>query len=285
MNLLFTKLAGIRSNARFWTVRTPRCNGAFTLIEILVAIAILGLVCATIFSTWTAILRASQTGLEAAAVAQRARSVSRIIEEALGSAQSYSANLRWYSFVAENGSEGSLSFVSRLHESFPRSRKFGDLNLRRVEFSVNSRRELVLRQCPLLMAYDEDEIHHPVVLARNVNEFKAEFWDQRDADWIDEWTATNTMPPLVRITLSLANNEQSREVSERIVRVVSLPATAVGAQWQRQVAPPTPTTPGAPGTPGTPGAPVRPGVPGQPGIPAQPGLPGQQFPGLVLPKP
>jgi prepilin-type N-terminal cleavage/methylation domain-containing protein len=243
---------------------SPRRAGAFTLIEIMVAVSILGLVCATIFSTWTAILRASKTGLEAAATAQRARAVSRILEEALGSAQSYSANLRYYSFVAESGSESSLSFVSRLCDSFPRSRKFGDLNLRRLRFSMNSERQLVLQQAPLLMDFDLDEVNHPVVLAKNVTEFKAEFWDQKEADWVDEWTATNTMPPMVRVSLSLAGGPQSSTVSERIVRIISIPATAVSANWQRPVALPGAPLPGA----GTPGAgsssqppPINPGTP------------------------
>src|SRR5205814_2813945 len=50
----------------------PRSRG-FTLVEILVAIGILALVLAAIFSSWTAILRASKTGLDAAAAVQRSR--------------------------------------------------------------------------------------------------------------------------------------------------------------------------------------------------------------------
>jgi type II secretion system protein J len=270
-------------------LRTSRKSVGFTLIEILVAIAILTLICMTIYSTWIALVRASEVGGKAAAVAQRARAVSRIIEEALGSAQSYTANLNYYSFVANSGSEGSLSFVSRLADSFPRSGKFGDLNLRRVEFSVDSERQLVLRQCPLLMDFDEDERLHPIVLAKNVTEFKAEFWEQRRSDWIDEWTATNTMPPLVRISLSLANNANSFQVTEQIVRVISLPATAVPAVWQRPTVVPVPGAPGAPGTPGTPGTPGQPGVPGQPSVTGQPVVvPGQPpvakptMPGLII---
>ena len=44
---------------------------AFTLVEIMIAIAILSVVVAAINSTWILILRASKTGLEAAAQVQR----------------------------------------------------------------------------------------------------------------------------------------------------------------------------------------------------------------------
>ena len=72
-----------------------------------------------------------------------------------GSAQSFAANLPDYYFLAENGSEATLSFVARLSEFFPRSGKFGDLDVRRVTFSVESGpdggNQLVLRQNPLVM--------------------------------------------------------------------------------------------------------------------------------------
>lgn len=254
-------------------------SSGFTLIEILLAIAILSLVCGSIFSTWNTIMRASRTGLQVAATAQRARVVAHVLEDSLSSAQSYAANQQYYGFFAENGREASLSFVARLSKSFPRSGKFGDLDMRRLEFKVQpgdeGGAELVLRQQPILMQdFDEDEKEHPVVLAKNVTDFKAEFWDTKTSDWIDEWNDTNSMPPLVRVTLSLAMNAQSSRVQEKIVRIVSLPATAVPVVWQRPG-----FAPGLPGSPGTPpiGAPGQPPVPG--GVPGvSPGVqPGQSF--------
>src|SRR6516165_4357360 len=114
---------------------------AFTLVEIMVAMGILALVLAAIYSSWTAILRASKVGLDSAAAVQRARIAGRIIEESLGSVQSFAANQRYYSFVAKNGSEPMLSFVSHLSPSFPRNGRFGGLDVRRVIFSINHERE------------------------------------------------------------------------------------------------------------------------------------------------
>jgi type II secretion system protein J len=258
------------------------CRAAgFTLIEILVAIGIFSMVLAAIYSTWTAILRSSKVGLEAAAAVQRARIASRTIEETLGSVQSFALNQAYYAFVSENGSEASLSFVSRLSPSFPRSGKFAGLDVRRVTFSLESRggeRDLVLRQTPLLMEIDKDEKNYPLVLARNVKEFKTEFWDNRQQDWIDEWKQTNQIPVLVKVTLKLADNAFSSEVRQQVSRIVSLPSVTVQPGWQAPRLQPGPGTPGSPGNPATPIPPGTPGA-GSPGIipsPVIPGLPVNQ---------
>jgi type II secretion system protein J len=215
---------------------------AFTLVEVLIALGILGIIIAAIYSSWTAILRSSKVGLEAAASVQRSRAAVRTLEESLNSARSFAADLEYYTFLAENGAEASLSFVARLPESFPRSGKFGDFDVRRVTFSVEpgpeSGKQLVLRQNPILMELDKDEEEHPLVLAKNVKEFSLEFWDARTGDWIDEWTTTNQMPGLVKIKLQLENNDPrlSRPVAdEPVTRIVALSSVMVQPGWQTPV--------------------------------------------------
>jgi len=238
---------------------------AFTLVEILIAIGILSLVLAAIYSSWTAILRASKVGLDSAAAVQRARIAGRLIEESLGSVESFAANQRYYSFVAQNGDDAMLSFVSRLSPSFPRNGRFGGLNVRRVVFSVNGRRQLVLQQFPLFMEMDEDEKNFPLILAEHVKEFKTEFWDPRLQDWMDEWKNTNQIPVMVKVTLKIAHNQFSTQVGEQICRIVSLPSVMVQPGWQIPR-----NLPGAPVTPGNPAAPPVSGVPGAPGTPGYP---------------
>jgi len=209
---------------------------AFTLIEIMIAISIFSLVLAAIYSSWTAILRARKVAGDATASIQRARISIRIIEDSLGSVESFVRNANYYSFVGENGSEASLSFVARLAKSFPRSGKFGDLDLRRLTFTVekgyDNSRQLVLRQTPVLMDMDIDEKEHPLVLAKNVQDFQLQFWDMRLNDWTDEWTQTNQIPKLVMVTLKLSDSPYSTQVQEEVTRIVSIPAMAVQPGWQ-----------------------------------------------------
>jgi hypothetical protein len=237
----------------------------------MIAIGIFSLVLAAIYSSWTAILRASKTGLEAAASAQRARITVRVLEDSLGSAQSFQQNLPYYAFLAENGSEATLSFVARLSKSFPRSGKFGDLDVRRVTFAVEAApdggRQLVLRQNPLVMEPDADENEHPVVLAKNVQGMDMLFWaeDANPPGWVDEWKEqkTNQLPRLVMITLKLADNPNSSQITEQITRIINLPARTVLPVWQVPRGMGGPAGPGGPGGPGAP--PVGPGGPGGPG--------------------
>lgn len=252
--------------------RTPSARAGFTLVEILVALGIFSLVLTAIYSSWTAILRASKVGTEAAAAVQRARMAGRTIEESLTSVQSYAQNIKLYAFLSENGNESSLSFVSRLSPSFPRSGKFGDFSVRRVTFSVeqgrDGSRDLVLRQNPVLMDMDKEEKEVPLILAKNVKEFKTEFWDLRLQDWVDEWKQTNQIPVLVKVSLKLADTHFSHQVKEQITRIVSLPSVMVPAGYQ---------------VPRMQGIPQNQQIPPGQGVPGQNQLPGQGYPGGTYP--
>ena len=163
--------------------------GAFTLIEIMLAIMIFSLVLAAIYSTWMLILRSTKVGQEAAAQVQRQRIAMRTIEDSLTCIQSFQASMQYYIFIVQNGDPPELSFVARLPDDFPRNGRFGDFNLRRLTFTVEpdadeaSENDLVLRQNPILMDMDQDEQNLPLVLARNVKSFTVECWDTNALDW------------------------------------------------------------------------------------------------------
>jgi type II secretion system protein J len=188
-------------------IRRSKFVSAFTLIEIMVAIVIFALIIAAVYSTWVLILRSSQVGLSVAARAQRQRIAVRTIEDSLTCIQSAQASMQYYSFIVQNGDQPEFSFVSRVPDIFPRNGKFGDFNLRRLTFAVepdaNSVRNLVLRQNPVLMDMDQDEQAAPLILARDVKDFVTECWDTNTMAWDKEWDDTNSIPPLVRVTLTL----------------------------------------------------------------------------------
>jgi prepilin-type N-terminal cleavage/methylation domain-containing protein len=248
-------------------VRRHSHSWAFTLVEILVAMAILSMVVMAIYSTWMVILRASKVGREAAAAVQRERITMRTLEDSLMSIRFFSANSRYYAFIADTtGDFAMLSFVARLPDSFPRAGRYGGLVVRRLTFTVeagkDSVNQLVLRQEPLLMEPDVDEEEHPLVLARNVSLFKLDFFDAnpRVNDWVEDWKQTNQLPKLVRISLGMGQaGRYSSKPQEEIIRTVALPAVPVQPAWQM-------AGPGA--------------AAGQPGITNRlPGNPGNQPPG------
>lgn len=216
----------------------PVINGprAFTLVEVMVAIFILAIIVAAMYSTWTAIVRGAAVGRKAAADVQRSRMAMATIEEALSSARSFGADIQHYSFEAENGSKAYLSFVAKVAASFPRSGRFEPFDVRRITFSVepaaDNAGELVLRQTPLLMEMDVDEEEHPIVLARDVKSFSMEFWDTRSGEWMDEWTQTNQLPPMVKVSLQFSDSGQNTRVRQELSRLVALPSVTVPSGWQ-----------------------------------------------------
>lgn len=241
----------------------PRTDG-ITLIEVMVSVMILGLVILAIYSTWTAVLKATRVGQEVAIAAQRERLAMETFSEALGGAKYYAANLKWYWFDARSGEDAALSFVSQLPKSFPRGGRFGDIDVRRVTFAVEggpeNTRQLVLRQQPLLLDMDEDEQKHPLVLMQGVKTVEFEFWDIKKKDWVQEWTQTNTLPKIVRVSMELAvgNGHDSR--TRKLARVVPIHADGVQAQHQLGIygGGPTPApTPGPTPIIGNPGAAPR----------------------------
>ena len=227
--------------------RPVRNRRAFTLIEIMVAIALFMLVITVIYSTWAVVMRSTVVGQNAAANAQRERIALRTIEDSLMCVQSYQASQKYYSFILENGDAATLSFAARVPDVFPRNGKFGDFNLRRLTFQLepgsDGMKNLVLRQNPILMDLDEDEKKFPLVLARDVKKFVVECWDTNKFEWIDEWTDTNAIPPSVRVGIVLATktpagqNEYGKTIPDTVVtRAFAMPSSMMPAAVQRGVA-------------------------------------------------
>ena len=245
-----SRASGVGSRAPVRGARTIFCPGlpalnprrfAFTLIEVMIAISIFSVVLGTIYSTWLLIMRASRVTQVVAAQVQRQRVAIRTIEEGLTSIQSFQASMKYYSFIVENGGTPVLSFTARVPDGFPRNGKFGDFDVRRLTFSLqpadNSENDLVLRQKPILMDMDEDEQKFPLVLARNVQRFAVECWDTNTADWVNEWDDTNSIPPLIRVTLVLGGNKNNDNLAgnapvRAITRVIAVPSQTLPAVVQ-----------------------------------------------------
>jgi prepilin-type N-terminal cleavage/methylation domain-containing protein len=238
---------------------TPAGRRAFTLLEIMVAMAIFALVVATIYSTWILIVRSAEVAQATAARVQRERVAVHTVENALMCVQSFQASMKYYSFHVDNGPEPVFSFTARLPDVFPRSGRFGDYCVRRVTFSVepgaDQDKNLVLRQNPILMDLDEDEKNTPLVLAHDVKDFLVECWDTNTMQWETEWDNTNSIPPLVRLTFTMGS--RLRDGTEAppltLTRMIALPSSTLPASVQMpRGAAPGVAPGGAPGTVPTP---------------------------------
>jgi prepilin-type N-terminal cleavage/methylation domain-containing protein len=219
--------------------RIHQATRAFTLLEIMVALAMLAVIVVAIYSCWYSIVKGSAVAAKAAAAGQRTRMAMQTVQDALLSACMYAQNQQYYSFVVDSeGDYSSLSFTAHLPGSFLRSRKFGGAEIRRLNFTIepgpDSKKQLVLRQNVLLMDPDQDETENPLVLARDVNQFIVEFTDPNTGDWTSDWVNTNQLPKKVRVTLTLGD-KFSDKPQESMVGTVALIAQPVQGVWQMPV--------------------------------------------------
>jgi hypothetical protein len=196
----------------------------------MVAIAVFMMLIAAIYSTWALVMKATKVGNEAAARAQRQRIALRTIEDSLMCIQSFQASQRYYFFNVANGDTPLLSFASRVPDVFPRNSKFGDFNLRRLTYTLETgdggEKDLMLRQNPILMDMDDDEQKDPLVLARNVKKFIVECWDTNQNDWATEWDYTNSIPPLIRVGLVFGSADGDDSAPDlTVVRAFAMPSS------------------------------------------------------------
>ena len=188
--------------------RQMRGNG-FTLVEAIVAVAILGMVAFMMFRSLLSVLDATKIGAEAADHVQRERVAIKTVEDGLRGMVYYEQNQGMYALTVNPDLDApSFSFVSRVPPNYIGSRDFKGQTLRRLQFSVeyiNDKRALILEQSHVMRAPDGEEAMPVVrsVLAPDLAEFIIHFWSTSAEDWIDEWTETNSLPSRVKVEMAL----------------------------------------------------------------------------------
>lgn len=224
-------------------IQDRQASRGFTIVEVMLAIGIFAMVLSAIYATWTAILRGSASGRRAAAVVQRSRIAMRALEDALLTVRMYTANQKWYSFVANtSGDTADLSLVSRLPASFPGVGRYGAQAVRRVNFflraGADGQSELVMTQIPLLSANQPSVEPYLLVLAKEVSLFDLEFWDAKANEWAKDWKQTNQLPKLVRVSLGQGHTKGSSQPQDVVTRIVAIPSLMINRDIQSPLGPP-----------------------------------------------
>jgi type II secretory pathway pseudopilin PulG len=210
----------------------PARPRAFTLVEILLAITIFMMMMGSIMACWKAVVSGTETGERTAAMAQRARITMRELEDSLNN-MDVKANSPYYSFIADTSDPrfAALSFSARLPREFLGSDYYGDYVMRRVTFDVekdpneNNKLNLVMSQYPVLAIPSEQYPPKAIVLARDVSAFVLEFWSPKDNDWLTDFSKTNEVPPMIRITLGTGHSARDATIPFEVIQRVVRPPT------------------------------------------------------------
>lgn len=225
----------------------------FTLIEVLVSVAIMGIIMTLIWSTTSQSLRTKDSvekrdlrfhigrvalrklsdDISVAFLSKTARVSSPISPETAGSAAAAPAAVATASgiktfFVGEDqGGQDSIKFTSLSHLRLFKNAKESDQC--KVMYEIVASREdpqvynLIRREDPWL---DEttDVKGKEMVLVSGIKEFDIEYYDSRRNEWVKEWDTQKVdwqsrLPQAVRARLSFANAEDEEETEANEIQM------------------------------------------------------------------
>lgn len=206
--------------------RAPRTQSAFTLLEIMLAVTILGLVMTAVYSTWSAGINGWKRTSNVSDSFQRERIVMGTLAD-LTKSLVFAANKdKIYGVVGthdeQDGDE--ISFVTA-----------SDLLLPKVEASVAGLRRVTIRlvkdergrtalgiaNSPALLPDDaSDPWFH--VLSADVCGFAVRYRNGRTAEWQDEWDDVEIPPSAIEFTVGFGKND-GRTPAIVVTRGVELP--------------------------------------------------------------
>jgi type II secretion system protein J len=223
-------------NSGYWFLTTDSCSRGFTLLEVLVATTILGLVLAALYSVFSRTLESKRLAEERTARARAARIVLfRLREELQSSVPFAGGDSRFFGELRRSGAfpEGEISFVSLAQASLGSTGPESDLN--EIGYTLLPEPEAPgYRQLVRRVKLDpgvavgglgqNKKVYH--LLLSRVRGLRFRFFDGRT--WREEWGQDDTrgkLPRAVEATLYLdGSGEQVAEFST----VVDLPLATGG---------------------------------------------------------
>jgi prepilin-type N-terminal cleavage/methylation domain-containing protein len=227
-----------------------RTRTGFTLLEILLAVAILGIVVTAVYSTWSAALTAWRRGSDVSEVFQRQRIVMDALKELTQSAVFFSTSPQLYTFIGTKtaGLGDSVSFVTASDAFLPPS-EATDAGMRRVTISLEQdqygRKYLaIVNQSALSPDDKSSEPPQAHVISMDVSGFYVRYRDAHEGGWGETWEETILPPSALEFTVVFG--QQGDRIPRVVVtRAVDIPVAAFISQANGGL------LPGMPGAPST----------------------------------
>lgn len=206
----------------------PRGMG-FTLVELLLALAIFSLVAAMAGGAFWSVLKAWTRGGEMLEQLHYGEYAMEQVVSALRGAAWFPSKPEAFGFWLDDGGGTSAtaaneaSWVTSGTAFLPPDSPFQH-GLHRISVTVEGsgeERGLVVRAWPHLAEEVERGDVESWKVAPGVNGFACEWYDFEDERWTQDWEETNSLPKLVRVTLTMAKRKEFDEELE-LQRLVEL---------------------------------------------------------------
>lgn len=193
--------------------RRPRvaANGGFTLIEVVIAVALLSLVMSSVYGIFTTISTTEQRLQSESELYHQARVIfDRLGRELSGSYLATSNENSAFSASNENGTPY-LAFTST--SAITKGAQQGGLVRLRYELSTERNKtvgRLLRSSVPLFVPDDPQKGQR---LSSQIKQVQWRFYDGND--WQDDWDSSqsNTLPQTVEISMTLMNNDHEVSVT------------------------------------------------------------------------
>jgi hypothetical protein len=197
-------------------------------MEVLLAVAILGILITCVYSTWNAALTSWRRGSEASDVFQRQRIVMETLKELTQSIIFFSSTPTLYAVVGTKnpGLGDSVSFVTASDAFLPPS-EAADAGIRRVIISLErdqyGRTYLAIVNRSALSPGDQlSEQPQAHVISMDVSGFYMRYRDPRDGSWNDKWEEDNLPPAAIEYTV-VFGQQGDRAQPVVVTRAVDIP--------------------------------------------------------------
>lgn len=209
-------------------------RSAFTLLEIMLAVTILGLLVIAVSSTWSAGLRGWKRSSGLSETFQRQRVLLESLSELAQSTVYFTDRRKLYAIRAERDPllGDSISFVTTSDALLPPGEAIV-AGMRRVTIGLERDADgqpcLMIRNTPALQEEDRTAPKTGHVLARGVTGFAVRFRDLQAETWKDQWAETDAMPAGLEFSLTFAPLDE-RSTAVTVTRTVDLPSAKMSRQ-------------------------------------------------------
>lgn len=226
---------------RFLPTKIRARRAGFTMLEMMLAVMLLGLVLSTVYTIWSASLTAWKRGSDAMDKFQRQRVVIDAINELASSAVLFQNEQGLYTVIGQKGAQNgadSISFVTASDVLLPAA-ETPLAGLRRVTISLQRDESgypyLAIQNSPALTPTEaavQAELH---VLSADVTGFSVRYRNSRDGTWVENWDDRALMPGALEFTIAFGGAD-GRTEPVIMTRAIELP-TADYAMQMAGVAP------------------------------------------------
>lgn len=178
-----------------------KTQAGFTLVEILVAVALLSVIAAMVFGSLITTTQAVEAGREHVSREQTVRKILRLMAEEIALSK---RNLA-YPWVGMNGTQegqpaDTLAFLAMSHElSISRVKESEAI---RVAYTRERDRLIRFVRRNLYTLTETDETVDQMELADHVHAFNVRYYDEQNRIWLDEWPAANRIPKAVLLEVT-----------------------------------------------------------------------------------